>query len=124
MRQAKYSLLALMLFGLAIVGATLLSQGLKADTFNIVSTTQATVAVTVTDEVGLSINDVAITLTAQDGTIATLTKPTTDGSYNATVSPGTYTIRASAPGYQTDDSNVTLAANERKDIAFYLKAKE
>ena len=91
----------------------------------VMSVQAATLNITVTDtRTGNGLNDVSITVTSEDGTVATGTSDATGTLEISDLGAGVYTITASPPGY-TDVvvSEVVLADDETKSLEIALSSE-
>ena len=90
----------------------------------VMSVQAATFNITVTDtRTGNGLNDVSITITSEDSTVATGTSDATGTLEISDLAAGVYTITASSPGYtHTVVSEVALADDETKSLEITLSS--
>jgi hypothetical protein len=77
--------------------------------------------VIVNDELGVPLENATVSVVSdQTNQTTVLSQKASDGSYTATVGPGTFTIQAESPSYATDNQPTSVDRGQTQQINFYL----
>lgn len=115
----RNAVLIISVLALALVVYTLFRNiGIRADVAN----QGASLQVIVNDELGVPLNGAKVSITSdQTNQTTVLTAKSSDGSYRATVGPGTFTVQAESPGYISDSQPTSVEQDQEQQLNFYLK---
>jgi hypothetical protein len=115
-RQSAVMVLSVFLV-IAIGYALFRNLAIRAD----VVANSGSLRVIVNDDLGIPLESAKVSITSdQTNKTTVLTEKNSDGSYQAAIGVGTFTIEAESQGYATDSQPTAIEAGQIQEISFYL----